>query len=174
MAESMAAIRQRRDEDVEECVALLHRVHDHEGYPRGTNDFRHFITYGMREAWVGELDTDIIGHIAVADAKPTDLAVSTWRRVRPGDSNIGLVERLYVHPNARRKGIAEALLEAAAAYGRANGTRLVLFVLVANQAALRLYQRAGWEEYGTGSFRFGENHEKEMHAICFASPRNST
>ena len=167
----MALIRTRGDEDVDECVALLQRVHDKEGYPRGTTNFKNFLTHAVADAWVAELDSKIVGHVAVSAARDSDFAVSTWRRVHTADSNtISIVERLFVDPDARRAGTAAALLETAASNGRASGQRLVLFALVANQAAIRLYRRLGWEEYGTGSWRFGENLEKEMDAICFASP----
>ncbi len=163
-------IRIRREEDIDECVSLLHSVHEQEGYPRGTNDFRRFITHGTQEAWVAELDTNIVGHIAVGEADASDLAVHTWRCLRPENDNIALAKRLFVHPDARGKGVAAALLKHAGAYGRTNDKRLVLFVLIADEAAIRLYRRLRWEEFGTGSFRFGNDFEKNMDAICFASP----
>ncbi len=163
-------IRVRREEDIDECVSLLHSVHEREGYPRGTNDFRRFITHSTQEAWVAELDTNIVGHIAVGEADAEDLAVRTWNSLHPEDDNIALAKRLFVHPDARGKGIAASLLKHAAAYGTTNRKRLVLFVLIADEAAIRLYRRLGWEEYGTGSFRFRNDLQMSMDAICFASP----
>jgi ribosomal-protein-alanine N-acetyltransferase len=57
---------------------------------------------------------------------------------------------LAVHPAARRRGLARALVEAVAAHAsRAGATRLFLEVSVANQAARALYSGAGFAQVGT-------------------------
>jgi ribosomal protein S18 acetylase RimI-like enzyme len=52
---------------------------------------------------------------------------------------------LFVAPDARRLGVGEALLEAAAEYGRSVGAfRLTLSTELTNEAAQALYEKAGW------------------------------
>ena len=61
-----------------------------------------------------------------------------------------LLNDLFVAERARRGGVARALLEAAAAFGRAEGAAgLVLETTVDNAAARALYRAAGWNEDAT-------------------------
>lgn len=56
-----------------------------------------------------------------------------------------LLNDLYVAPEARRNGVAAALLDAAAAHGRAMGVAgLSLSTAHDNHAAQRLYESKGW------------------------------
>ena len=78
----------------------------------------------------------------------------SFSSVRAGRSWI--LNDLYVHASARRKGIARALLQAAADFARADGAiRLELETDPDNRCALALYRHMGWELYeGTLRFRF--------------------
>lgn len=56
-----------------------------------------------------------------------------------------LLNDLFVVAGARRHGVARALLEAAAAFARANGAAsLSLSTALDNRAAQRLYESLGW------------------------------
>jgi GNAT superfamily N-acetyltransferase len=56
-----------------------------------------------------------------------------------------LLNDLYVHPDARRQGVGEALLKEAEAFARATGSRgLFLRTGRENLPAQRLYERCGW------------------------------
>ena len=58
-----------------------------------------------------------------------------------------ILNDLFVTPNARRHGIALALLEAAVEYGRrADAARLVLSTEIGNTAAQALYEKTGWKQ----------------------------
>jgi ribosomal protein S18 acetylase RimI-like enzyme len=167
----MVVVRERTADDVDACVDVLHKVHANEGYPRGTNDLRSFITHpGIRKAWVAIKEEEVVGHLAISEPLPKDLAIMKWREQHPGEVSVALVQRLYVLPAARKNGVAVSLLEAAVSHAHSVNLRLVLFVLLANEGAIRLYRRLGWEVYGNDIFRFGETQEQEMGAICFASP----
>ncbi len=62
-----------------------------------------------------------------------------------GCARIYILNDLFVAPAHRGKGVARALLEAAADFGRTMGAvRLTLSTGVANQPAQALYVRAGW------------------------------
>jgi ribosomal protein S18 acetylase RimI-like enzyme len=108
--------------------------------------------------------------LAISEPLPQDLAVVKWREQHPDEEDIALVQRLYVLPTARKNGVAGSLLAAAVSHAHSANLRLVLFVLLANEGAIRLYRRLCWEEYGNDIFRFGEHQEQEMGAICFANP----
>lgn len=61
---------------------------------------------------------------------------------------------LYVHADARRRGVARALLSAAADFARADGAlRLELETDHGNHTAQALYRAMGWEPYD-GTLRF--------------------
>ena len=61
-----------------------------------------------------------------------------------------LLNDLFVAEHARRGGVARALLEAAAAFGRTDGAAgLVLETTVDNAPARALYRAAGWNEDAT-------------------------
>ncbi len=65
-----------------------------------------------------------------------------------------LLNDLFVAEGARRHGVARALLDAAAAFGRAAGVaRLELETMPDNHAAQALYRRMGWQAYDA-SLRF--------------------
>ncbi len=57
------------------------------------------------------------------------------------------LQRIGVHPDHQRRGLARLLLDAAVGAARAEGAdRMLLEVSAANQAALALYEAAGFEE----------------------------
>jgi ribosomal protein S18 acetylase RimI-like enzyme len=60
-------------------------------------------------------------------------------------SRIFVLNDLFVSPQARRRGVGSALLQAAAHHGRRAGAlRLVLSTEITNSAARSLYEYAGW------------------------------
>lgn len=77
----------------------------------------------------------------------------------PSFSSVGaarawILNDLYVLPEARRQGVARALLDAAAEFGRATGAaRLELETDHDNRSAQALYRHMGWEVYD-GTLRF--------------------
>lgn len=62
-----------------------------------------------------------------------------------GAQRLWILNDLFVAPDARRRGVAEALMQAAEAHGRATGAvRLVLQTATDNAPAQALYRRLGW------------------------------
>ncbi len=62
-----------------------------------------------------------------------------------GTAPLVILNDLFVAPAARGRGVGQALLVAAEAHARAAGAvRLVLQTATDNDAAQRLYERAGW------------------------------
>lgn len=86
---------------------------------------------------VGEIDGTAVGYVRLRP--PTHL---------PENAHVIEVSGLAVHPAARRRGVASALLRAAEQ--RARGARkLSLRVLSTNKPAIRLYRKLGFEREGT-------------------------
>lgn len=73
-----------------------------------------------------------------------------------GATRVWVLNDLYVDTAARRQGAAQALLQAATEFARADGARrLELETDHSNDSAQALYRRLGWELYeGTLRFRF--------------------
>lgn len=56
---------------------------------------------------------------------------------------------MYIKPDNRKRGIADALVKAVIAHARKRVTQLHLTVVTTNQTALKLYQKNGFKIYGT-------------------------
>ncbi|MGO4780223.1 GNAT family N-acetyltransferase, partial [Lysobacter sp. 2RAB21] len=63
-------------------------------------------------------------------------------------ARVWVLNDLFVEPQARRRGVAQALLDAAAEFARADGAaRLELETNHDNLTAQALYDAAGWQRY---------------------------
>ncbi|KAI0554597.1 acyl-CoA N-acyltransferase [Xylaria curta] len=166
----MATIRPRRDEDLPTCVEIIKAVYRDSGYPVGGVDHALEELQTDDQAWVAEDNGEIIGHVAMNKARETYVNVALWLEKTPKTiiTGIALLARLFVHPEARRRGAATMLVRAVEEAARGEEKRLLILALVKDQDAIRLYRRLGWQYYGTTVFRWGEG--KEMDAECFASP----
>lgn len=78
-------------------------------------------------------------------------AVSCERDARARVAHIGHVVGMMVLPQAQGRGIGQALLQAALNLARADSRleQLTLTVTANNRGAVQLYQRAGFQRYGT-------------------------
>ncbi|HYF19681.1 MAG TPA: GNAT family N-acetyltransferase [Ramlibacter sp.] len=75
--------------------------------------------------------------------------VGLERRLRAKERHKGTVVGMYVPPGYAGRGVGMALLQALLAQARAEGLRhLVLTVSEGNDAAQRLYERAGFRAFG--------------------------
>jgi ribosomal protein S18 acetylase RimI-like enzyme len=66
----------------------------------------------------------------------------------PNQPHRGEIAKLLVHRSARRRGIAELLMQHAEADARAEGRTLLVLDTVTGDAAERLYTRLGWTRVG--------------------------
>jgi ribosomal protein S18 acetylase RimI-like enzyme len=88
----------------------------------------------IRDVLVAVVDGDVAGYVRLG--RPTPLTAS---------DHVAMIQGLAVDPARQRQGVGKALLDAAAAEARARGARrLTLRVLAHNEAARRLYERAGY------------------------------
>lgn len=76
-------------------------------------------------------------------------AVHVVLELPPNQPHRGEIAKLQVHPEARNRGIAQLLMEAAEAAARSEGKTLLVLDTVAGSPADRLYRRLGWTPFGT-------------------------
>ena len=81
-------------------------------------------------------DGELVGTVQVILAVP------------PNQPHRGEIAKLLVHRSARRRGIAELLMERAEAEARAEGKSLLVLDAVTEGDAARLYERLGWTTVG--------------------------
>jgi ribosomal protein S18 acetylase RimI-like enzyme len=79
---------------------------------------------------------DLVGTVQVILALP------------PNQPHRGEIAKLLVHRSARRRGIAQRLMEHAEAEARAEGKTLLVLDTVTGDNAERLYERLGWTKVG--------------------------
>ena len=94
-----------------------------------------------------------------------------WAKVDAGDPSLVNLFQMWVAPEARGHGVAAALLDAALAWARAmNARAMQLGVVCGNDAALRLYERAGFRAAGDpepqrpGSNRMEQRMQRDLRA----------
>jgi ribosomal protein S18 acetylase RimI-like enzyme len=101
-------------------------------------DARFFAHADPDDVLVAEEDGAVAGYVQVEPATP--LATN---------AHVLEIHGLVVDPARRRRGIARALLDAAAEHARARGARrLRLRVLAPNTGAIALYRACGYEQEG--------------------------
>jgi len=81
-------------------------------------------------------DGDLVGTVQVVLALP------------PNQPHRAEIAKLLVHRSARRRGIAQLLMEGAEAEARAEGKTLLVLDTVTGDHAERLYERLGWTRVG--------------------------
>lgn len=169
----MIIIRPRKDDDFDALITILHRVYKTTGYPiEGIDKPKQYLTRGpTKEAWVAELDNRIIGHVTVRQGTEDNVSVALWHERHPEDYT-SVLSKLFVDPDSRGQGVATKLIEHVLSWSRDETSRLLMFALIKDADAIRLYGRLGWSEYGRSSYHYGEG--QQMEAVCFASPEMPT
>lgn len=121
-------IRPRSESDLPRVVDVLRRTHEG-GYPaRWPDDPAAWLSPpGHLAAWTVTVDDDPVGHVGLA---------------APAIDEAPLVTRLFVHPDHRGRGLADALL--ATVEDSAAAPVLRLDVTEETPGAWRLYERRGW------------------------------
>ncbi|GGO47918.1 hypothetical protein GCM10012287_21690 [Streptomyces daqingensis] len=164
------SIRSRRDSDVASAAEALVKVHESDGYPvEGVDEPEAWLTPPeVLQAWIAELDDHVVGHVALGHPNGED-AVSLWLdQSDSAESEVAVLARLFVAPEARRMALGRRLTQAAMDYADEKGLRLVLDVMAKDTAAMRLYEALGWQRIGVSKHTYGEGQETD--AICYVSP----
>ncbi|HSH60008.1 MAG TPA: GNAT family N-acetyltransferase [Acidimicrobiales bacterium] len=163
-------IRDRRDDDLEELVAVAARVHEADQYPifLPDGDLKRFLTRPKPlAAWVAVRNERLIGHVAL-NAETSRPVMQLVAALKPKRSAV-YVARLLVDGSARREGVGRMLLEHARQAAVDSGHLPVLDVVdtPAAAAAISLYRRDGWEEVGRVSFELVDT---EVDELVFRGP----
>ena len=101
--------------------------------------FEGFVTdaeHGRRLILAAFVDGDLVGTVQVIVKLP------------PNQPHRGEIAKLLVHRSARRRGIAQLLMEHAEVEARAEGKTLLVLDAVTGGDAARLYARLGWTTVG--------------------------
>lgn len=169
MAESEAVhVRPRTDGDLSELGAALVEVHARDGYPvEGVSDPVGWLNApGFVRSWTAEADGVLVGQVSLARPVGED-AVRLWQeRSEQNAEDVLVLARLFVRPKARGSGTGKALTLAAMEYARQRGLTLVLDVMAKDRAAIRLYEKLGWEPIGTADHTV--EGAESVPALCYA------
>lgn len=139
MTDTKAAVRQATIADLEALVPLFDAYRQFYGQPSDLDLARRFL-HDRFEAlqstiFIAEIDGAAVGFTQLYPS------FSSTRAQR-----IYVLNDLYVAPDARRSGVARALLLASADYGRkAGAARLALSTARTNTSAQALYESCGWK-----------------------------
>ena len=163
-------VRERRAEDLDQLVAIAERVRTSDRYPihLPDGDFLRFLTRPQSVgAWVATQDHAIVGHVAL-NTETSRPVMRLARDVVTGSP--AFVARLFVDPDARRRGIGARLLEHARVQAVTRGYVPVLDVVdtPSATAAISLYRRVGLQEVGRTAFRLAD--ETETDELIFVWP----
>ena len=99
-------------------------------------DFAAEVERGRRLILAAFADGEVVGTVQVILALP------------PNQPHRAEIAKLLVHRSARRRGIAELLMDHAEAEARAEGKTLLVLDTVTGDSAERLYERLGWTRVG--------------------------
>ena len=171
MSANTIHVRTRTETDLETCGAILRRVHELDGYPvEGVTDTDAWLNPPtLTKAWVATLDHKIAGHVLLTSPTQDDDAARLWQE-QSGipQAAITVLGRLFVDPLARGHDAGSHLMKAALQYATKHHLATVLDVMEKDDAAIRLYERAGWRPIGEARHTFGAN--QSVRALCYVAP----
>lgn len=107
----------------------------------------------LSRVYEGE-DGVVVGHVAVHDYTARSVMETAAEAAGLPANELAAVARLFVDAGARRVGIGRRLLDTAASLSCDLGRRPVLDVWERFEAAVALYQAAGWDRVGLVDIRF--------------------
>ncbi|WP_405536967.1 GNAT family N-acetyltransferase [Streptomyces sp. NBC_00075] len=159
-------VRPRTEADLEACVRVLATVHERNGYPLNwpQNPATWLTPRSLLAAWVAEEGKEVVGHVVLSRSEEGDAAAALWT-----GGPTAVINRLYVDPAARGRGVGAALLTQAVADAESRALHPVLDVASTDTAAAALYERLGWtllaaeveQEWGPG---------QRVKVRCYAAP----
>lgn len=163
-------VRSRTTGDLEACGAILRRVHELDGYPvEGVTDTDAWLNpTTLTKAWVATLDHRIVGHVLLASPTEDDDAARLWQEQSGTPmAAMTVLGRLFVDPLARGNDAGSLLMNAALQHATTHHLTAVLDVMEKDDAAIHLYERAGWRPIGEARHTFGAN--RSVRALCYVA-----
>lgn len=156
-----------------ECIQMMHKDHQYPVLlpPNPTN----FIDPpNQLGAWVAEDQGEVVGLVML---RPIKIPPPNWwpyakaQDIQSPD-DLAMLGRLFVLPNAQRKGLALQLLRVAQTEAQALGKRAVLEVHHQAKPAIALYQKEGWQKLVTltASWHEADGHHPQIHIFLAPYP----
>jgi ribosomal protein S18 acetylase RimI-like enzyme len=163
-------IRARRQGDVEPLLAMMQIVKRVDGYPpRGPVDVERFMVPPEQlAAWVAEIDSVVVGHVALHATGANDTVHLAARHTGKAPEELAVVARVIVSPTARRIGVGHALLDTAVTGAHERGQHPILEVAVHFDAAIGLYESCGWKRVGEVTIAFPD--EPSLQRYVYVGP----
>ncbi|WP_105972023.1 GNAT family N-acetyltransferase [Streptomyces geranii] len=163
-------IRPRTEADLDACVRVLATVHERNAYPvNWPTDPPGWLTPdALLAAWVaegenGESGEGILGHIVLSRSGEGDAAAALWT-----GGPTAVVNRLYVDPAARGRGVGAALLARAVTEAGSRSLHPVLDVASTDTAAAALYERQSWTLLAEVEQEWGP--DQRVKVRCYTAP----
>jgi GNAT superfamily N-acetyltransferase len=166
-----AHVRARTPEDLDACLQLVAEVHELDGYPSfiGEGGFVAFVAPDdALGAWVALDDEGLVGNVMLRPRSAPPSVEIAARALGVAPDGLGFVARLMVAPRARRRGVAQQLLDVAVEAACTRDLVPVLDVVTSDAAAIALYAATGWQLLGDASFTMRNGDELELQV--FAKP----
>lgn len=140
-------IRPRRDADLPALGEVLVRVHRRYGYPvEGVADAIGWLTPPrLLMAWSAICEGPPVGHAALVQAAIEEDAARVWHgHTGASIERLAIPVRMFVDPEHRRHGVGGMFMRTVEEYGRQHGLALASDVMLKDEAAIRLYETAGY------------------------------
>ena len=166
-------VRIRTNSDLAKCVVIAEQVHLLDGYPvyLPTSLHRFIASHDALGAWVAEEDGEVIGHVALHQRSSDVVLALAAETLNQPSGRLGVIARLLVAPEARRKGVGRLLLETATGDCLRCGLYPILDVVTEHVEAIRLYEHEGWICVGQVTTKLRSGHEIEE--LVFRGPINT-
>jgi ribosomal protein S18 acetylase RimI-like enzyme len=110
--------------------------------------FEHEDALAAFRDWAAEVERGRRVILAAFDGSKLVGTVQLILAVPPNQPHRGEIAKLLVHRSARRRGVAQRLMERVEVEARAEGKTLLVLDTVTGDAAERLYQGLGWTTVG--------------------------
>lgn len=166
-------VRPRLDTDLGACLGLLAAVHEADGYPVNlpADPVSFLVAPDMLGAWVAGPAERLVGHVALRSRTSAPVMERAAAATGVDPDRLAVVARLLVAPDARRRGVGRALLDAASRTAVALGRHPVLDVVTDHAGAIALYDQAGWRRAGEVQVTFSSG--KTVHELVFVAPEEA-
>jgi ribosomal protein S18 acetylase RimI-like enzyme len=155
---NFVTIRPRDPSDIPILTQILTEVYNLTKYPvDGLPSFpARFQSTKALASIVALYNGKIVGHAELQDASGLNSQVIDSLTPHAPLSSFAALVSLFVDPKIQGKGVGARLVREALVRGKAEGKRLVLIVLDKDEAAIRMYEKMGWERgieymYETGA-----------------------
>lgn len=151
--------------DIDEVAQLYDDLNDalaqgdnHPGWKKGIYPTRQTADDGIQEGnlYVARHRGAIVGSVILRHTPEPAYRGANWQ-IEADDDQVLVVYTFAVHPDCRRQGVGELLMQSVIRHGIASGARAIrLDVTTGNTPAIRLYEKCGFRYIDTVDLGLGE------------------